>query len=342
MNETLLKTTALYELLGLEQVVVLISFFLVTWFFYKVFLRSVSPERHKNLQGHYRNLLSHLFIAGVLYLVFLAMSSAESSDLSLRSLPYVALACYFWGLIVLIKTSRLVILQYLFLGSMKHGVPVLIVNIVSLVLSIGLGLWSASHLFGLQLAPLIATSAALSIILGLALQDTLGNLFAGISLQIDQSFDIGDWLEVISGTQKISGQVQEISWRATILSGWSDESIVVPNRTLANSQILNYSLKDTPIIRAELFRLDVGTPVKEVRETLALSIRDLEGIRKWPEPVVLLSETTDSWMTFKLCYWIDNYGMKNILTDAVIEKAVEALESKGLKLARQKMEISKQ
>ena len=144
--------------------------------------------------------------------IFLQTSEGQIGRFALVT-PYIAMAAFVWGNVVFVKTCRLIVLQYLFLGSMRHGVPLLLVNIFSLILSIVLLFWGITHIFGVQVGPLLATSAAASVILGLAMQDTLGNLFAGISLQIDRSFEIGDWVEVVSGIQKTTGQVREITWR---------------------------------------------------------------------------------------------------------------------------------
>src|SRR6185312_9023038 len=245
MNDRFINLQNLYSLLEIEPFVLLCSLVLLCWIFYKVFLREANQERHLKLKAHFNRLIRHFLILSALFTTAVLLKRSGGESLS-RALPYVALFCLLWGMIVFVKTCGLIILQYLFLGSMKHGVPVLIVNIFSLILSIILALWCAAAIFNIQVAPLLATSAALSVILGLALQDTLGNLFAGISLQVDKAFEIGDWLEVTSGIQKCTGQVKEITWRATVLSGWtSDELITLPNRFLANAQIANFSLSQT-------------------------------------------------------------------------------------------------
>ena len=119
--------------------------------------------------------------------------------------------------------------------------------------------WIGAEIFNIRLTPILATSAIFSLVLGLALQDTLGNLFAGVALQFDKPYEIGDWIEIQSSGQKWIGQVYEISWRATVLIASTEESITVPNRIVAQAQIANYSTKYRPITRSQLFRLPFGT-----------------------------------------------------------------------------------
>jgi small-conductance mechanosensitive channel len=198
----------------------------------------------------------------------------------------------------------------------------------------------ASSVFNVKLAPLLATSAIVSVVLGLALQDTLGNLFAGISLQIDRSFEIGDWLEIVNGSSKTVGQVKEISWRATTVVGWSDELIIVPNRTLASSQISNYSLFGKPIIKSLFFRLPYGCNVIEAKKILVQCLNEIEDVKKYPEPICLVMDTTDSWQALKLIFYIDNYGNHYIIGDRVYDKGHEALSKAGFNMAHQVIQLN--
>lgn len=340
MGEKLLNTKNLYALLDFEPFIILLSLFFLAWFFYQVFLREVSEERHRSLRAHFRNMTRHLIVFSTLFATALILHQASGESSLSRATPYVTLACLVGGMILFIKICRLIILQYLFLGSMKHGVPALIVNIFSLLMSLVLLFWTATSIFSIELTPLLATSAAFSVILGLALQDTLGNLFAGISLQVDHAFDIGDWLEITSGSQKTVGQVKEITWRATMLTGWTDELIILPNRFLANSQIANFSLDEKPIIRSQNFRLKYDTPIPLARQCLLESLKEIKGVRNWPEPVVIISEMNDSWINFKLAYYIESFGSQYMIADSVIEAALASLKANSITPAPTRIEVT--
>jgi len=140
-----------------------------------------------------------------------AQKSVDLGNTQERIAAYLGLATLIAGAIVFVKVCRILLFEYLFIGHMKEGVPLLIVNLFTLVISIGIVGWFATELFGVKLGPLLATSAVFSLILGLALQDTLGNLFAGVALQLDKPYEIGDWIEVNNGGATWVGQVEEIS-----------------------------------------------------------------------------------------------------------------------------------
>ncbi len=342
MEEKIIQTQMLYSLLDFEPFILIFSLILVTWLFYKLFLQEVSEERHRIIQTHFRGLFRNFLSLSLLFFIYIVLSeSQEQWSGFIRIKPYIAMVSFFWGLFVFVKSCRLLVLLYMFMSSMRAGVPLLIVNIFSLLLTTILLFWSGSRIFGIQLGPLLATSAVFSIVLGLALQDTLGNLFAGVSLQIDKSFEIGDWLEITQGTQKTVGQVKEISWRSTTLMGHSDELITMPNRAIATAQISNFSPPDQPIIRNQVFRVKLNSPFDQVKEILERSIADIPEVRGIPAPLAYVSETNENAISFKLVYFIDSYGLQYMIGDKVLRKGIEDLQKNAISLARPYVEYSK-
>lgn len=330
----------LQDLLGLEPYLLLGLLGAVTWLFYKVFLKSLSEERHQNLGNHYSNLIRHFVILSLLLGSYLLLKEMELELANWgRILPYLALLTYIWGCIVFVKTCRTLVLQYLFMGSARSGVPLILVNIFTILLSILLVFWSISQIFNVQLAPLLATSAAFSIILGLALQDTLGNLFAGISLQIDRCYEIGDWLEIYNGSQKITGQVYEITWRSTILHGQSDETITLPNRMMAQAQLSNFSPLEKPIMRAQSFRVKHGTDIKMAIQALEQAASQIFEIRGIPAPLAFVNEVGENWIQIRLIYYIDSFGSQFVVGDKILRFGLEALEKHGIAVAKQRFEV---
>src|SRR6202795_480646 len=92
--------------------------------------------------------------------------------------------------------------------------------------------------FGLPLQGLVATSGIIAIVLGLALQSTLGDVFSGISLSIEKPYRIGDEILLEGGAE---GEVIEMNWRATHLRNGANDVVVIPNSTIAKLRIQNHS-----------------------------------------------------------------------------------------------------
>lgn len=325
----------------LEPVLVLLVLALASWLFYKAFLRNVSAERHRIFSDHFQNLLGHLSIGLVLFghYEFLDWIS-EKATWALRLQPYVGFLAVLWGCIVLVKILRIIAYEYLFFTSMRAGVPLLLVNVFTLVMSLIAGGWILTKFFAVDLTPLLATSAIISIVLGLALQDTLGNLFAAIALQIDKPFELGDWIELKNGSDRIAGQVLEISWRATVLLAITDEVIHIPNRNMAQWQILNFAAKQRSFIRSHVFRIHHAESVEKAKQVLLQTMRSIHGVLPDPAPVVIVTETTDSWIALKAVYNILDYGLQYGIADRFLTKAIEDLRTAGVELATPRLAVA--
>lgn len=333
---------SLYQTLDVELYIVLGIMCFFTFLFYKFLLKRVSPIRHQNIQTHLKLINRHFLGLTILFVLYMLCFEQIDASLFFKKItPYLASLTYFTGIFLFVRICRLNVLMYLFLGSMTAGVPLLLVNIFSLILFVTIGFWSVSHLFGVQLTPLLATSAAFSVILGFALQDTLGNLFAGISMQIDKTFEIGDWLEIQNGPNKIIGQVKELTWRSTVLTGLSDEIITCPNKVVALSQISNYSPDGTPILRSQIFRIPHNQDYTKAKDLIEHAISQIADIRAIPSPLTYISEMNENWVSIKVIYFIDNYGRQFFIGDKVFSFGQNVLIKNGFTLAHQILEIKK-
>lgn len=92
---------------------------------------------------------------------------------------------------------------------------------------------------GISIAPLITSLGIGSVAIALALQDTLANLFSGLSVLVDRPVAVGQFVEIEGGTQ---GQVDHVSWRSTRIRRLDDNVVVVPNTKIANAVIINYDM----------------------------------------------------------------------------------------------------
>ena len=305
-----------------------------SWLIYKLLLKEISAQRHQNLHRLFANLAVHTGTWILMAVAFLSLQAIDQPSGAVERLEaYLGFALIISCGIVFVKTCRILLFEYLFLGHMRAGVPVLLVNLFSLLLSIILGVWVVTEIFDIKLAPLLATSAIFSLVLGLALQDTLGNLFAGIALQLDKPYEIGDWIEIQNNGRKLVGQVLEISWRATVLIGLSEESITLPNRLMSQAEVSNFSTKTRAVIRSQIFRVTYGADLALAKQSLLEAARSVPVTLSNPSPLALIFETTESWIAIKLIYFIENYGSQFVVADQIFQKGLEALDKAGIATA---------
>ena len=160
---------------------------------------------------------------------------------------------------------------------------------------------------GVEFGSLLATSALLTAVIGLSLQETLGNLFAGLALQAQPPFSVGDWLQYAEGPNG-TGRVLEINWRATHLVTIGEVEVIVPNGVIAKAALRNFS-RPTPLMRHDtsLVLPDAVAPHRAER-IIMRALMDLPGVLATPPPSVLVGQFIDRGVTYWIRYFINDFS----------------------------------
>ena len=160
---------------------------------------------------------------------------------------------------------------------------------------------------------IFATTAVSAVVIGFALQDTLGNLFAGLAIQVEKPFRVGHWVH-IAGTD---GLVSEITWRATKVRTKAGNLVVVPNSTLSKDTITNYS---EPMLETRV-EVEVGVSYDAapnlVKATILDAIRDEPLIDGSRPPEVLLVDFAASAMLYRIRVWTTDFAADERLRDRI-------------------------
>lgn len=175
---------------------------------------------------------------------------------------------------------------------------------------------------------LLTTSAVGAVVVGFALQDTLGNLFAGLAIQIEKPFRVGHWVQV--GERE--GQVQEITWRATKLRTKAGQFLIVPNGVVAKEAVLNFSEPTRPT-RIEV---EVGasylTPPNEVKRAIAEAVADAPLALETPPPLVVVHGFGTSSVDYRALFWIEDYASDRVARDQVRTNIWYAFRRRGIEI----------
>jgi small-conductance mechanosensitive channel/CRP-like cAMP-binding protein len=186
----------------------------------------------------------------------------------------------------------------------QGAAPPALLDSVIAVLLYGIGAAVIAHRwFGVELTLFLGTSAVVGAVVGLALQDSLGNLFAGIALHTEAPFRVGDWVKV--GDR--DGKVEQISWRATRLRTWDDDTLTVPNNEVARHGILNYSLPRRPHSRVLSIGVSYHTPPNKVVSVIEGLLAQVQGLAPDPAPIVRVVGYAESAVHYEVRYWIPAY-----------------------------------
>jgi len=162
-----------------------------------------------------------------------------------------------------------------------------------------------AYVFDLPIQGLLATSGAIAIILGLALQSTLSDVFSGIVLNFSRPYRPGDWISIDGG---IDGRVIEMNWRAThVLTGKSDLAIV-PNSTIAKTKIVNTSSPSGIHGITVTIQLDAKTLPSTGAEILRHAILNTQPILATPAPSVGVKSITADAIEFDINFSVEELG----------------------------------
>ncbi|MGI9105068.1 MAG: cyclic nucleotide-binding domain-containing protein [Pyrinomonadaceae bacterium] len=186
-------------------------------------------------------------------------------------------------------------------------------SIVAYVLVIALLL---KTYFEISLGALLSGSALLGVILGLALQDTLGNLFSGISLHADKPFDVGDVISV----GKYTGVVESVTWRAAKIRTFTNHVVLVSNSQIAKEAI-EVCPRDNANARLVFFNALYANSPAKVIQVVRNAMREAENVRRQPAPLVRVRNLGDSGVDYEVKYWLENYARFND-TDALIRQRI--------------------
>jgi len=172
----------------------------------------------------------------------------------------------------------------------------------------------------------VTTTAVGAVVIGFALQDTLGNLFAGLAIQIEKPFRVGHWV-TIGGKD---GLVSEITWRATKIRTKSGNFVVVPNSVLSRDTITNYS-EPTRDTRLEVMvSAGYDAPPNDVKRAIVTALRGEASILPEPAAEVLIAEFADSGITYRVRVWTTEFAADERVRDRVRARIYYAFHREGI------------
>jgi small-conductance mechanosensitive channel/CRP-like cAMP-binding protein len=175
---------------------------------------------------------------------------------------------------------------------------------------------------------LLTTSAVGAVVVGFALQDTLGNAFSGLAIQSEKPFRIGNWIKV----GDFEGRVAEVTWRATKLRTKTGNFIIVPNNLVSQQSILNFS---EPAVPTRL-ELDIGasylsTP-GDVKAAVAEALSQVPRVLKSPPPDALLHSFDGSAIAYRVRFWVADYEFDDEARDEVRTALFYAFARRGIEI----------
>ncbi|MDY7224915.1 mechanosensitive ion channel family protein [Hyalangium rubrum] len=263
----------------------------------------------------------HLFIA---FHAFLALRGIENEVVRTAvSIVELLLVAY-----LIIEALETFVLHY-WLGERKGiEVPEVVRHLLLLVVYTVVVLSIVGSVTGINVIPVLATSTVVTVVLGLALQDTLGNLFAGLALHVEKPFGPGDWI-LVDG---LEGQVVSMGWRSTHLRTFSWDVVVVPNSIIAKARLQNFYAPDKVCARNVEFLVRLDASPEVVERVARQACESRAEIRKEPAPKVWLVGMTPLFQRYVVKIWIDDFGRHDDIESDLLKALFRGCQTEGIAL----------
>lgn len=243
------------------------------------------------------------------------------SSFIIAVITYIAIAVFDifidnWGRRIAEKTSSMVDEQLI---PVFHRFSRISISIIGLLFI--LTVW------GIQIGPLLTSLGIAGVAIAFALQNTLGNIFGGMSIILDKSVKVGDKIKLDADTM---GTVMDVGLRSTKIQTWDGELITIPNGKLADSRILNF-VQPEPKVRVVIdFGVEYGSDTSKVKEIVLDIITNTPGVLKDPAPKVMMVEMGDFALKFKALFWVESFDIKFDTKVLVTEEIYNSLRKAGI------------
>src|SRR6266481_6361828 len=194
-------------------------------------------------------------------------------------------------------------------------IPHFLREVVALVIFVVALLFVLSFAYHAErgLKSVVATSGVAAVILGLAGQNLLGGIIAGMSLQINRPYRVGDWLQV--GDR--FAEVMEINWRSTRLRTNDAIYLDIPNNEIVKSTIVNLHYPTEVHAMRIRVGVDYNVPPNRVKDVLARAASSANGVLAHPPVKVFLVDFSEYAVIYEIKFYMGNHARINEINDAV-------------------------
>ena len=217
---------------------------------------------------------------------------------------------------VIVRVIDVLIFDLFVARRRNVNAPLLLRQMVGIVGYFLLFGWTISAIYHTSLTGWLTTTTVLAAVVGLALQDTLGNLFSGIAIHLEDAFDVGDVIH--SGD--FTGVVEGVTWRATRIRAFNNQVIILPNSQMAKDRIEVFP-RNNLNGRVLSFSVDYHVQPATVIDVLVQAAAHVDGVARDMPAFGRVAGFADSSVTYDLKYFTRDYSLRDRI-DAEVRKAV--------------------
>ena len=182
-------------------------------------------------------------------------------------------------------------------------------------------------IWGVDPVPLLGSLGIAGLAVALALRPTLENIFSGVSLIVDKTFQLEDLIKLDSGE---IGSVYKIGLRTTRIKTFDNEIIIIPNSILANSKLENLNQPDRKIRTSVEFGVEYGVDPEYIKKIVLEKIEAMDVRDQNKDVKVMFKSMGDSALIFKVMIWADDLSKKWPINQEAITRIYRRLYKEGI------------
>jgi small-conductance mechanosensitive channel/CRP-like cAMP-binding protein len=257
-----------------------------------------------------------LAITLVLAAVYLALRVVATDVFEAPTFTYMKAVLFAAVSVSIVRVVDRVLFDIIFVKRNGREAPALLRGLLATILYaiafLAIYKWVIHASAGFEI---LATSTVLSVILGLALQDTLGNFFAGLSLHVEQPFRILDAIRI----GDMVGKVESVTWRTTTIRTNNNSLVVYPNSRVAREPIEIYTYNNLNR-RVLSFPAPYSVLPDTIKSLICASVASLPQVAPEKPPVIRLNSFSDSSVTYEVLYWVKDYTLAPDIDSKIRER----------------------
>lgn len=199
-----------------------------------------------------------------------------------------------------------------------------------------IGLSIILETFGLSITALITTAGVASLAIALAAQETLSNMLGGFVILVDRPFRIGDVIELSDGKM---GTVIEIGLRSTRIRQFDGNALVVPNKDMASTRVINLAQPTPQAAIRQTISLSLETDIDLAKRILLDAMQAHPEILDDPAPGVWFTKFNGPALDLFFSCWVESYTIRTRVTDELNSQTLRAFREHGIALAIPRQEV---
>lgn len=246
----------------------------------------------------------------------------------LRQLGIVLLEILWW---IMLARTLVSFVDAFVIFERKPNESRLFQQLIAGLIYLGVGLAIIGDDFNVPVGALFATSGAVAIIAGLALQSTLADVFSGIAISLGRSYHIGDWI-IVDGSEE--GRIVETNWQAAHLLTANQNLLIIPNSVLAKAKLVNVSSPDEAQVASATIRLEPTRSPAAIVDMVMQALASCNSILHKPPPTVAVKSLDATGIELALSYRIPNRSVGDAARNEVFDRVYRQVVALGLKFAQ--------